>query len=213
MFFVPNLPVVLVHGFLSSPELLAPMVARLRARGHDVHTTKLGLLCIQDVREHARELAENIDRILGETGASKCHLVGVSQGGIISLHYLKHLDGGQKVSAFVSVASPFLGSWAPVVGLLGAPFLGWVSKGVWQVIPGNELLRGLAEAPMPEGVAFTSIAIEGDLVAPPKRCALPEARTVTVGGLPVVAHQWLIISPEVVEAIDEALREASSETP
>ena len=199
-------PVVLVHGFLSTAELMAPLVARLASRGFDVHQPRLSPLCIQDVRKLSGQLARDVDRVLERSGAPRCALVGVSQGGIIALHYLKRGLGASKVTRLVAVASPFSGTWAPIAGLVGAPLLGWASRGLWQVIPGSALLTDLRDAPMPEGVAVTTIAVEGDLVAPPSRCRLDGARHVTVPGVPLLAHQWIVLSPAVVDAVTEALR-------
>jgi triacylglycerol lipase len=200
------IPVVLVHGFLSTRDMVAPLARRLGARGFDVHQPKLSPFCIQDVRKLARELSDGVGRTLEHSGSPRCDLVGVSQGGIIALYYLKLLSGGPRVRRLVTVASPFDGTWAPLAGLLGAPVLGWVSRGVWQLIPGSGLLGEIRKAPAVAGVEVTTIAIEGDLIAPPSRCHLQGARNVTVPGVPLVAHQWLILSLPVVDAVAEALR-------
>lgn len=198
-------PVVLVHGFLSTSDMMAPVVRRLERRGFDVYQPKLSPFCIQDVRKLARELEESVEKILSVSGFERCRMVGVSQGGIIALYYLKKLSGGDKVERLVTVAAPFDGTWAPVAGLLGVPLLGWVSRGVWQVIPGSSLLAELHDAPLPDGPDLTTIAIDGDLIAPPSRCHLEGAEHVTVKGVPVVAHQWLVLSTSVVDAVADAL--------
>jgi len=200
-----GLPVMLVHVFLSTSDMMSPMVRRLQGQGFDVYQPKLSPFCIQDVRKLSQELSASVERVLEHTGADRCRLVGVSQGGIIALHYVKLLDGGDKVERLVTVASPFDGTWAPVAGLLGVPMLGWVSRGVWQVIPGSNLLAELGDGPMPEGLDVTTIAIEGDLISPPSRCHLPGARHVTVPGVPLVAHQFLVLSRPVIDAIADAL--------
>lgn len=202
-----KLPVILVHGFLSTAEMLGFLGQRLKSCGFDVHTSDLSPFCIQDVRQLAEQLGSSVDRVLEETGAPGCDLVGLSQGGIISLYYIKFLDEGERVHRLVTAASPFQGTWAPVYGVLSLPVLGLVSRGVWQVMPNSMLLNELHNAPTPSGLKVTTIGIEGDLVAPPDRCRLPNARHVVVDGLPLISHQWAVFSHEVAEEISKALLE------
>ena len=85
--------------------------------------------------------------------------------------------------------------------------LGLVSRGVWQVMPNSMLLNELHNAPMPPGVKVTTIGIQGDMVAPPERCRLPDAPHVVVDGLPLISHQWAVFSNEVADEIAKALLE------
>lgn len=201
-----KLPVVLVHGFLSTSEMLGLLGARLWSKGFDVHFTALSPLCIQDVRKLARELDGTVRRVLKRTGADRCHLVGISQGGLIGVYYVKMLDGHDKVHRLVAVGTPFTGTWAPAAGMLAVPWLGVVSRGVWQTMPHSSLLRELGEIPLAEGIEATSIAIEGDLIAPPGRCRLTGAENVVLKGAPpLIGHQWMGFSPAVADSIAAAL--------
>jgi len=202
---VSELPVVLVHGYLSTAEMLTPLAARLRGRGFKVFSSELSPFCIQDVRKLADELSDTVDRVIEETGAAKVNLVGLSQGGIIALYYTKLVDEVGLVRHLVAAGSPFKGTWAPVAGLLATPWLGVVSRGVWQVMPNSRLLAELHGAPMPPEVEVTTIAVEGDLVSPPERCTLPGAPHIVVDGVPFVSHQWLVFSQPVAAAIARAL--------
>ena len=199
------LPVILVHGFMSTAEMLSFLAQRLKGHGFDVHTSDLSPFCIQDVRKLAEDLGRTVESVLEETKAPSCHLVGLSQGGIISLYYIKFIDKGEHARRLVAAASPFQGTWAPVYGVLSMPVLGLVSRGVWQVMPNSMLLNELHNAPTPQGVKVTTIGVEGDLVAPPDRCRLPDARHVVVEGLPLISHQWAVFSHQVADAIAEAL--------
>ncbi len=202
-----ELPVVLVHGFLSTSEMLRPLAWRLEAAGFDVHYTKLSPLCVQDVRKLARQLGRTVEDVLDRTGATQCDLVGISQGGLIAVYYAKILDGGEKIRQLVAVGTPFNGTWAPAAGLFAVPWIGLVSRGLWQTLPRSGLLRQIVEMPMPEGIETTTIGIEKDLIAPPERAHLDEARKVDLGGAPpLVGHQWMVLSPAVAQAIVEILR-------
>ncbi len=196
-----DIPLILVHGYLSTAEMLAPLAARLRNRGFDVHSADLSLFCIQDVRQLAKELGATIERVLDKTGAEHCQLVGLSQGGIIALYYVKFFDDAKRVSRLVAAGAPFQGSWAPIAGLLATPLLGIVSRGVWQIMPNSRLLTELHIAPTPNHVELSTIAVAGDIVAVPDRCQLPGVKHTVVDGIPFAAHQWLIFSPQVAEAV------------
>lgn len=207
-----RLPVVLVHGFLSTAEMLTPLASRLKSKGFEVFSADLSPFCIQDVRKLAEELSLTVERVLAETGASRCHMVGLSQGGIIALFYVKLVDTENRVHRLVAAGAPFQGTWAPIAGLVATPLLGLLSRGVWQVMPNSLLLTELHNASMPEGVEVTTIAVEGDFVSPPDRCQLPGAPHIIVDGVPFVAHQWLVFSQPVARAIAKALDGSSEDS-
>lgn len=200
-----RLPVILVHGYLSTAEMLAPLASRLERRGFDVFSSELSPFCIQDVRKLADELSDTVDKVIEKTGATKVHLVGLSQGGIIALYYLKLVDEVGLVASLIAAGSPFRGTWAPIAGLLATPWLGVISRGVWQVMPNSQLLAELEAAPFPEGVMVRTIAVEGDLISPPDRCTLDGVPHTIVSGVPFISHQWLVFSQPVADAIAEAL--------
>lgn len=194
-------PVVLVHGYLSSPAVLWPIRRALKKRGFDAHTVKLEPLAIGDVRRMGRQLDRSIERIREETGAERVDVVGISLGGLIGLWWLRYLDGAARARRFVAVGCPFRGTW---FGLAGIAALGLVSRGAWQVLPNSQLLRQLAGPPP---VPSTSICIEGDAVAPPDRCWLEGAEHLVLPGPPIkaVAHQWLVLHRDTMDAIAAVL--------
>lgn len=199
-------PVVLVHGYLSASWVLLPIREGLRREGLDAHLVRLEPLAIGDVRRMARQLDRNVERIRRETGADRVDVVGMSLGGLIGLWWLRHLDGAARARRFVGVGCPFQGTWA---GLLGVAALGAVSRGAWQVLPGSRLLGELAG---PAPVPTTSIAMAGDVMAPPSRCALPGAELVVMTSAPAaaVAHQWLVLHRETRATIADRLVRAEA---
>lgn len=197
-------PVVLVHGFLASPALMIPMRERLQRRGFRVSLVSLPPLAIQDIERLTDALAWNVERVLRRTGATHVDLVGVSLGGLLALRYAQRAAHLAQVRRIVAVGSPFGGS---VLATVATPLLRWVSAGVGQVRPGSSTLTALREGGVPEGVTLTSIAMRGDLVATPAQCDLPGATLVELPGVATpLTHQWLVISPRAVDAIDAALR-------
>jgi pimeloyl-ACP methyl ester carboxylesterase len=196
-------PVVLVHGFLATPSLMAAMRWRLTRAGHTVYGAELGPLAIQDVRSLAAQLDATVERVRLETGADRVSLVGVSQGGVIAVWWAHHLDGWRRAASVITVGAPLSGSWLAAAGL---PLLGWWSQGIWQLLPGAPFQRDLVR-PLPPSARLTTIALAGDRVAPPIRCAYPGAdNLVFPSRTGPLQHQWLTFSGAVGRAVVGALR-------
>lgn len=198
-----DLPVLLVHGYLCPKSAMLPLQRKLQSRGFWAHLVDLSPLCIQDIRVLSSELAENMERVLSEADARQCDLVGISQGGLIAMHYAQSMAAAGRVRHLVALGTPFKGTWASALGL---PLLGLVSKGIRQTVPGSRFLEELMAAGIPSGVRVTTISISGDLLAPPDRCALAGAENIRLRGFPSpVTHQALIFSANALEALYRAL--------
>lgn len=195
-------PVVLVHGFLSTARMLAPMRRRLMRAGHRVFPTALDPLCVGDVRRLARQLDATVRRVREETGAARVSVVGVSQGGLIALWWARHLDGWAGLERLVLVGAPVQGTWAATIGL---PVLGPISRGIWQMLPTSPLVAELA-GPLPGDVPVVTIALRGDPMSPPARCHVPAGdNRVCDAPLGPLRHQWLVFSRTVSRQVLDAL--------
>jgi triacylglycerol lipase len=204
-----NNPLVLVHGFLATRGLMLPMARRLEAAGYAVYRPHLSPLCVQDLRLLGSELQVEVERVLAETGARQVELVGVSQGGLIALYYLKRLGGAARAARFVAVGSPFGGTWAAAAAL---PLLGALSEGIWQTLPDSPLLAGLSAGGAPEGVPTACLALAGDPVCPPERCGLPGAPArVLPGPASPFRHQDLVLRRATAAAIVASLKELGTD--
>ncbi len=192
-------PVVLVHGYLCPKWFMAPLQWRLRGAGYSAHLVDLSPLAFRDVEVLARQLGDNVDRIRASTGAARVTLVGVSLGGFVALHYVKALGGAPYVRRIVMLGAPVHGTW---FALAGVPLLGAVSRPVWQSLPSSSFLAALREGGSP--VPTITMAIPGDVVAPPDRCRLDGAEEVLLRPTRFpAAHQWLVISRRIsAELID-----------
>jgi pimeloyl-ACP methyl ester carboxylesterase len=200
---MPDTPVILVHGFLASPNLLLPMKHRLQKRGHTVYLANLSPLCIQDVRRLARELSETVERVCFVEDVAQVDMVGVSLGGLIALYYQQAIAEQPRLRQLVAVGTPFLGTEFPRPFL---PLLGRISAGVWQVLPDAALLKEMLAAGIPTGTSVTSIAMEGDTVSPPDACRLPGASCIVLPGRNTpINHQLLVASTATFEGIVAAL--------
>ena len=110
----PSHPVVLTHGFLSTSAMMIPFRRTLQKEGFRTYLTRLSPLCIQDVRLLAQQLGETVEYVRRKEGVEKVDIVGVSQGGVIGLYYLKMLGGAERVRRLVTVGTPLKGTWAAV---------------------------------------------------------------------------------------------------
>jgi pimeloyl-ACP methyl ester carboxylesterase len=197
---LPHDPVVIVHGYLAPKWFMLPLRERIRKQGFDAHLVDLTPLALRDVRVLARQLGDNVDRILGQTGAETVSLLGVSLGGFVALQYVRN-GGADKVRRIVAVGAPFQGTW---FALLGLPMFGAWSAPVWQTLPTSRYLAALRDGGSP--VPLFTVSIPGDVVAPPERCRLDGAEEVVLEPTRFpAAHQWLGLSGDVALRLGEVL--------
>ncbi|WP_446666706.1 esterase/lipase family protein [Flexivirga sp. B27] len=100
----PN-PVVLVQGTWSSRyDSFAALSPALKKQGYCVFGENLGgsdailskfpgVYLTGPVKDSAKQLSQEVDKVLAATGAKKVDLVGWSQGGIVARGYLKFFGG------------------------------------------------------------------------------------------------------------------------
>lgn len=198
-----NPPVILTHGFLSTRSMLLPFRKYLQKQGFRIYQTRLSPFCIQDVRLLAKQLGDTVEHVRRKEGVDRVDIVGVSQGGVIGLYYLKELGGVDTVRRLVAVGTPLQGTWAAVAGL---PLLGAFSKGIWQVLPNNSFVSALTSE-VPEDLDITTISIAGDPICPPARCRLEGARANIVLHHPPgpFKHQLMGVSRTVAREVARAL--------
>lgn len=199
-------PVIVVHGYLASKEMMIPMRSRLERAGFEAHIAQLPPLLLGKIEPMAGLLASEIDRILGGYSVQRCDLLGVSLGGLLGLRYLQVYGGpGEdkpglgrhgRVRRFIAVGTPFKGS---PVAKPASMVLGRVSEAAGQLKPDSDFLRNLNNGGLPEGLLGMSIYATRDIVAPPSACALEGAENVEVLGAPApLTHQGLVVSNEVI---------------
>jgi pimeloyl-ACP methyl ester carboxylesterase len=88
-------PVLLLHGFASSPRVLAPLERHLRrALGREVVRMRLSA-GRQDLRASAHEVQRLLERLARSDAFEYADVVGHSMGGLIAAYLLKKLDRGQ----------------------------------------------------------------------------------------------------------------------
>ncbi|MBT2472138.1 triacylglycerol lipase [Streptomyces sp. ISL-66] len=100
-------PIVFVHGWNSDGSTWETMAGRFRADGWPTgHLDQWTYNATQSNATTAAQLADEIDRVLALTHASKVDVITHSMGALSSRYYTKNLGGASKVDAWVSLAGP-----------------------------------------------------------------------------------------------------------
>ncbi|MEU2347368.1 alpha/beta fold hydrolase [Modestobacter sp. NPDC049651] len=193
-----EVPVLLVHGLVDNRSVFAVMRRSLRRRGFASVCSWNYSPLLRDVESAAAALGEHVDRICGETGHERVHVVGHSMGGLVARYLVQRLGGDRRIGTLVTLGTPHAGTrWAH---LLPTPL-------VRQLRPGSPLLAELA-APAPGcRTRVTAVYSDLDQVVVPSaagRCDHPDlaARNVLVRG---VGHMSLPIHRAVVDEVAATL--------
>ena len=172
--------VLLVHGTASAPEEVWGWAfeRQLDADGYGWCDVRLPHHALGDFTV-AAEYAVHAARVAHQRSGRKVALVGHSQGGAMVLWIAKFWpDVARNASDVVPIAGPLRGTTvANVLCVAGrcAPL-------AWQMTNGGHTMRALEEAPMPPGLAVTSIATRLDeLITPqPSASSGPGVHTIMV---------------------------------
>ncbi len=226
------LPIILLNGTVATQGenwgVGAPVLANA---GYKVYSFNYGnvtgdpnfpIQATDDIRESARQLAAEVDRVLLETGAPKVILIGHSQGGgILPAYYINNMNGADKVSQLIGIAPSNHGTdFNGLIGLQNLPILGPLVLGVvnafgealLQQSLGSEFQREVyGNGDTRPGVLYTMIASTHDeVVTPYTQQALngPNVTNIVIQdlypGLPV-GHLGVVLSPQVWSVVLDAL--------
>jgi triacylglycerol lipase len=126
-------------------------------------------------------------------------LIAHSLGGLVARTYLQKMGGNRRVDRLVTIATPHMGTEAHVY---------LPSRVVSQMNPNGTFMQELNALPPPEGVRMTSIGGGEDLLVLPRRNALaPFGNQVFFED---IGHNAMLLSPQVMGAVREALHEEVS---
>lgn len=226
------LPIILLNGTTGTQganwSVGAPVLANA---GYKVYTFNYGnitndpnfpIQATDDIRESAKELDAEIDRVLLETGAPQVILIGHSQGGgILPVYYINNVDDENKVSQLIGIAPSNHGTDASgLIGLQGLPILGplvtafanALGPALLQQTVGNEFQQEVyGNGDTRPGILYTTITSTHDeIVTPYTQQALvgPNVTNIVLQdlypGLPV-GHEGVVLSPQVWSIVLDAL--------
>ena len=157
-------PILLLHGFFDNRSIFTLLRRGLARRGFGRIETMNYSILTGDVRVAAAQLANEVERIVRETGYERIHIVGHSLGGLIARYYVTRLGGDENVHTLVTLGTPHQGTYTAYL---------WPSSLTRQLRPGSALLSEL-EQPIPSCktrfVAYWSDLDE--IVLPPRHAAM-----------------------------------------
>jgi triacylglycerol lipase len=84
------------------------IASHLRKHGFETYHSSVSFASGVDVR--AKELSQEILRILQECGKQKVHIIGHSMGGLDARHMIVHEDMAGKVASLTTIGTPHLGT-------------------------------------------------------------------------------------------------------
>ena len=184
----PN-PVVLVNGtFVNQAANWQVGAPFLRNNGYCVFTFNYGnptwiseipVQSVADIRDSARQVAAEVDKVRQMTGATKVDLVGASLGGgMLSHYYINFLGGDRYVDKLVGIGPGNHGTTAsgivfmrkafPPLGAAVYDALGALMPAATQQTVGSELVKQTyAGGDTRPGIAYTTIVTRYDEVNTP----------------------------------------------
>jgi pimeloyl-ACP methyl ester carboxylesterase len=163
-------PIILLHGFASSPRAMAPLARFLR------RVIDREVICIRtspgiaDLRDCSRLVYRAIEKLASHDTFDYVDVIGHSMGGLIASHLLKCLDRGRWVRRVVTLGTPHRGT---PLAQLGATLAGNFSRALSQMRPDSRFVRELACLPVPSESQLVSIAGTSDAVVPRQFSELP----------------------------------------
>lgn len=193
-------PVLLVPGWSDEASQLRAL--RERFVGEGWPRERVSAIEFRDPvgsnREHARELAYALGRLLEETGAPAADVVAHSMGGL-AVRYLLAREGADLVRKVVFLGTPNRGTMAA--------HLAWGAGGE-EMEPGSPFLDSLNALPaVPEAVEALAVRTPLDLrVIPGESALLPEGKNARNVEVCCPTHPGLVEDREVFRVVVRFLR-------
>jgi pimeloyl-ACP methyl ester carboxylesterase len=196
-------PVLLLHGFASSPRTLAFLARHVRRNlRRPVLRPDLGL-GFGDLRDAAERAYDAVV----EAGAPEVDVVGHSLGGLVASYLLKRIDRGRRVRRVITLGAPHAGTR---LAWLGAVATRGLARGLRQMLPGSRLLAELAAEPVPRGTELLAIAGDADAVVAEHSALLDSAARQRSHRLANVDHLELVFHRDVLAYVGELLGAADA---
>jgi len=182
-------PILVIHGFGSSPRIMAPLGRFLEKRhGREVIQIRISP-GFQDLSTCAQSAAKRVDELCQDPDFDYADVVAYSMGGLVASYLLKRLPCGTTLRRVVTLGTPHRGT--PLAGL-GTLVLGRLCKAIPQMRPGSPFLDELHALDVPFGSELISVAGRSDRVVPEASARLAPAPRQRNFGLAGVNHLGLL---------------------
>jgi pimeloyl-ACP methyl ester carboxylesterase len=199
-------PVLLVPGFMAGDATLAGMAAMLRHAGYRTYRSQIHVN-VGCTREAADRLERRLESIVIRRGR-KVSIVGHSLGGMLARGLAARRP--DLVRGIVAMGSPILAPGA-VHGVLAwdADLLTRLARAGFGGLMSEDCIAGScarasfeeSQAPLDDGVAFTTIYSRRDGIVDWRACLDPAAHAVEV----TTSHLGMAFDPVVFDAVRAAL--------
>lgn len=194
-------PVVLLHGFASTPRVMRPLARHLQGQlGR--RTVRLPVSSTRDLRAQAIAVVR-VARELSASAGSPVDIVAHSMGGLIATYALKVLDRGRHIGSVVTLGTPHRGS---AFARLGALLRRESTAVLGQMLPGAAFLRELAAHQVPSHARLVSVVAERDRVVQRGSAELEPSERQHSLHVPDASHSGLLSSRTTFRLVGELLR-------
>lgn len=201
-FTVPR-PVVLLHGFASTPRTLALLARHVRNRlKRPVLRPDLGFGW-GDVTDAAKR----VDSAIAAAGFDEVDVIGHSLGGLVASELLKNVDRGVRVRRVITLGTPHAG--VSVARYAAMATLGF-SPAMRQLVPGSKFLTALAERPVPAGSELIAITGGTDTLVPERSSCIATAARQRWLRLRDVGHLQLVFHSNALALVGDLLGAADA---
>jgi hypothetical protein len=196
-------PILLVHGMIDNRSIFTVLRRGLVNRGFGRIETINYPVFTGDVRAAAARLGDEVERIVGETGSERIHVIGHSLGGLIARYYVTRLGGDERVHTLVTLGTPHHGSYLAYA---------WNTSLTRQLRPGSGLLTEMAQPVQDCQTRFIVYWSDLDQVVLPQRHAALHHEDLNVHNIELhgVGHGSLPFTRTVVHGISMALAHLDS---
>jgi triacylglycerol lipase len=199
-------PVVLLHGFASTPTTLAFLARHVRGQlKRPVLRPSLGFGW-GDLPRAAQQVAAAI----AAAGCDEVDVVGHSLGGLVATELLKSIDRGARVRRVITLGTPHAG--VPFARFAAVATLG-LSRSMWQLVPGSEFLARLAARPVPKGSELVAISGDADTLIPERSSWLAIAPRQCSVRLRDMGHMQLVFHRDALQLVGDLLGAANAVAP
>lgn len=172
----PGLPILIANGFAPFPLPLHLVQLEYWLRGFPSHVIPFRLVDNRDVNAYAQNVADKVERLCNRLKLPQVNLMGLSLGAVAGLMAIKRLGIAPRISTFVAVGGPLMGTDLAWAGLPTGIF----TRIGLQLLPSGPFVRKLAAEPLPKGPRYVAVAGTNDLICPTWTALFPGAECITL---------------------------------
>ena len=195
---LPPRPVVLLHGFASTPRMLAFLARHVRIHlKRPVLRPPLGFGW-----GDLRCAAKRVEAAIVAAAVDEVDVVGHSLGGLVATELLKNVDRGRRVRRVITLGTPHAG--VPLARWAAIATLG-LSPSMQQLVPGSPFLVRLAALPVPVGSELVAITGDADALVGERSSSIATAARQRSLRLRDVDHMQLAFHLDALALVGDLL--------